>query len=173
MSAEMSARPPAHDPIHFRKVLGAFPTGVTVVTAMDGEKPVGLAIGSFTSVSLDPPLVAFLPAKSSNSWPAIEKAGCFCVNVMADDQADICAQFASKSDDKFLGVGWEPGPHTNSPRIAQCVAWMDCTVEQKHDAGDHWIVVGRVQEMDIDREVDPLVFFRGRYGTFAGPPTHG
>ena len=162
----MVDRPPAHDPAHFRKVLGSFPTGVTVVTGMDEGRPVGLAIGSFTSVSLDPPLVAFLPAKTSSSWPAIERHGHFCVNVMAADQGDICAQFASKMDDKFLGVDWEPGPHTDSPRLAQCVAWMDCTIEQIHDAGDHWIVVGRVQEMDLDREADPLVFFRGRYGTF-------
>jgi flavin reductase (DIM6/NTAB) family NADH-FMN oxidoreductase RutF len=173
MSSGAADRPPAHDPGHFRKVLGAFPTGVTVVTAMDGDRPVGLAIGSFTSVSLEPPLVAFLPAKTSTSWPGIERAGQFCVNVMAADQADICAQFASKADDKFLGVEWEPGPHTSSPRISQSVAWMDCTIEQIHDAGDHWIVVGRVKEMDLDREAEPMIFFRGRYGTFAGPDFRG
>jgi 3-hydroxy-9,10-secoandrosta-1,3,5(10)-triene-9,17-dione monooxygenase reductase component len=159
-------RPPAHDPAHFRKVLGAFPTGVTVVTAMDGERPVGLVIGSFTSVSLDPPLVAFLPAKTSSSYPAIEAAGVFCVNVLAADQGDIAAAFAAKGDNKFEGIAWEAGPHTTSPRIHGCCAWMDCSVDAVHEAGDHWIVVGRVHEMDVDRDAGPMLFHRGQYGTF-------
>ena len=159
-------RPPAHDPAHFRKVLGAFPTGVTVVTAMDDERPVGLVIGSFTSVSLDPPLVAFLPAKTSSSYPAIESAGVFCVNVLAADQGDIAAAFAAKGDNKFEGIGWEAGPHTKSPRIHGCCAWMDCAIDAVHEAGDHWIVVGRVHEMDVDRDAGPMLFHRGQYGTF-------
>ena len=159
-------RPPAHDPAHFRKVLGAFPTGVTVVTAMDDERPVGLVIGSFTSVSLDPPLVAFLPAKTSSSYPAIEAAGVFCVNVLAADQGDIAAAFAAKGDNKFEGIAWEAGPHTKSPRIHGCCAWMDCSIDAVHEAGDHWIVVGRVHEMDVDRDDGPMLFHRGQYGTF-------
>jgi 3-hydroxy-9,10-secoandrosta-1,3,5(10)-triene-9,17-dione monooxygenase reductase component len=164
----MTHRPPAHDPAHFRKVLGAFPTGVTVVSAVSDGKPVGLAIGSFTSVSLDPPLVAFLPAKSSTSWPAIKKAGAFCVNVMAEDQLQITGVFASKAEDKFAGVEWEPAEATGSPRIVGCTAWMDCTIEQIHEAGDHWIVIGRVEEMDVEsREaVGPLLFLSGGYGRF-------
>lgn len=165
----MSHRPPAHDPAHFRKVLGAFPTGVTVVTAVADGRPVGLAIGSFTSVSLDPPLVAFLPAKSSTSWPAIKKAGAFCVNVMAEDQLQATGVFASKAEDKFAGVNWEPTDATGSPRIGGCTAWMDCTIEQIHEAGDHWIVIGRVEEMDVEpREgVGPLLFLSGGYGRFS------
>jgi flavin reductase (DIM6/NTAB) family NADH-FMN oxidoreductase RutF len=159
-------RPPAHDPAHFRKVLGAFPTGVTVVTAMDEDRPVGLVIGSFTSVSLDPPMVAFLPAKTSSSYPAIEAAGFFCVNVLAADQGNIAAAFASKGDNKFEGIDWEPGPHTKSPRIQGCCAWMDCAIDAVHEAGDHWIVVGRVHEMDVDRDAGPMLFHAGKYGTF-------
>lgn len=160
--------PAATESAHFRTVLGRFPTGVTVVTAQDGAKPVGMAIGSFTSVSLDPPLVAFLPAKSSSSWPAIERAGVFCVNIIAEDQGAICAAFASRAEDKFAGVAWERAG-TGSPRLAGCIAWMDCTIEAVHEGGDHWIVVGRVQEMDVDleRDVGPLLFFKGAYGTFA------
>lgn len=164
----MSERPPANDPSHFRKVLGRFPTGVTIVTAMDGNRPTGLAIGSFTSVSLDPPLVAFLPTKSSSSYAAIEKAQAFCVNVVAEDQKAVTGVFASKAEDKFAGVDWEPAPVTKSPRLAGCLAWMDCKVHAIYDGGDHWIVVGAVQEMDAeDRDVGPLLFFTGAYGGFA------
>ncbi len=162
-------RPQASDPAHFRKVLGAFPTGVTVVTAMDEGRPVGLAIGSFTSVSLDPPLVAFLPAKTSGSWPAIERSGAFCVNVMDADQLEVCGVMASKVEDKFASVDWTPAPATGSPLIAGSLAWMDCRIDAVHEAGDHWIVVGRVEEMDSTPTSDdagPLLFFRGKYGRF-------
>lgn len=160
-------RPPAHDPAHFRKVLGSYPTGVTIVTAMDEGKPVGLAVGTFTSVSLDPPLVAFLPDRKSRSWPAIEKAGAFCANVVGDHQADVCGVFASKVEDKFAEVPWQPSPATGSPMIAGCVAWLDCDVEAVHEAGDHWIVIGRVKELDVaDEAAGPLLFFKGGYGRF-------
>ena len=124
-----------------------------------------MAIGSFTSVSLDPPLVAFLPGKTSNSWQVIEKSGSFCVNVIADDQGPISAVFASKVEDKFAEVAWQPAG-TGSPRIEGCIAWMDCVIEAVHDGGDHVIVVGRVEDMDVDREASPLLFFRGGYGKF-------
>lgn len=164
----MTERPPASDPAHFRKVLGRFPTGVTIVTAVDEGHPTGLAIGSFTSVSLDPPLVAFLPTKTSGSYAAIANSGAFCVNVVADDQLAMTATFASKAEDKFAGVEWEPAPVTGSPKLGGCLAWMDCKVHATYDGGDHWIVVGAVQEMDVDdREVSPLLFYTGKYGSFA------
>lgn len=168
----MTGRPPAHDPGHFRKVLGMFPTGVTIVTAMDGGKPVGLAVGSFTSVSLDPPLVAFLPAKSSVSYGAVQRAGTFCVNVVAEDQLAMTATFAAKGEDKFAGVSWEPSPVTGSPRIHSCLAWIDCTVYATHEAGDHWIVLGQVEDMDTEPrdDVSPALFHVGAYGRFLGIP---
>jgi flavin reductase (DIM6/NTAB) family NADH-FMN oxidoreductase RutF len=151
---------------HFRTVLGNFPTGVTVVTAVDDGEPAGLAIGSFTSVSLDPPLVAFCPDKRSSSWPHIEAAGAFCVNILAADQVDVCNAFAGKSDDKFDEVTWDT-THLGSPRLAGSLAWIDCSLEAVHDGGDHFIVVGRVNELDVERpDVGPLLFFRGGYGLF-------
>lgn len=157
---------PAFDGAHFRQVLGHFPTGVTVITADGPEGPVGLAIGSFTSVSLDPPLVAFCPDKRSSSWPRIREAGAFCVNVLGEDQELVCRTFASKGADKFKGIGWEP-TSTGSPRLAGVLAWIDCTVEVVHDAGDHEICIGRVTEMDVaEGSVGPLVFYRGGYGRF-------
>jgi flavin reductase (DIM6/NTAB) family NADH-FMN oxidoreductase RutF len=156
---------PAIDPTEFRKVLGHFPTGVTVVTAARDGVPVGLTIGSFTSVSLDPPLVGFLPGKSSTSWPDIERAGAFCVNVLADDQSELCWGFARDGDEKFDGVGWRPGV-TGSPILEGALAWIDCTIEQVVEAGDHWFVLGLVEHLAA-REGAPLLFFRGQLGGFA------
>jgi len=156
---------PTIDPADFRNVLGHFPTGVTAVTAVHDDRPVGMAIGSFTSVSLEPPLVAFLPGKTSTSWQAIKESGSFCVNVMAQDQMEVCGVMASKADDKFTDVGWRPGP-TGSPIIEGSIAYIDCTIEAIHDGGDHDIVVGRVVELTVMESKDPLVFFQGGYGTF-------
>ena len=153
----------------FRRVLGHFPTGVTVVTGAEDGSPVGLAIGSFGSVSLDPPLVMFCPGKSSNSWPVIEASGSFCVNVLADDQAAVSSLFAGRDPDKFAGVAWSTRV-TGSPVLEDCLAWIDCTIETVHEGGDHWIVVGRVLDLGVDRpEVGPLIFFKGGYGSVAPP----
>jgi flavin reductase (DIM6/NTAB) family NADH-FMN oxidoreductase RutF len=149
----------------FRNVLGQFATGVTAVTAVNEGTPVGMAIGSFTSVSLDPPLVAFLPSKDSSSWLAIKAAGVFCVNVMALDQLEVCGVMASRSENKFEGVNWRPGP-TGSPIIDGSVAYIDCEIETIHDGGDHDIVVGRVIEIGAGEDKEPLLFYKGGYGTF-------
>lgn len=154
------------DSASFRQVLGHFPTGVTVVTAQPADgPPAGLAVGSFTSVSLEPPLVAFCPSRTSGSWPRIESTGGFCVNVLADDQEHLCRVFAGKGDDKFRGLGWHPSPQ-GAPILAGVLAWIDCRIEVVHDAGDHLIVVGRVTALAVEREAGPLVFFRGGYGAF-------
>jgi len=146
-------------------VLGHFATGVTVITAVSDGQPAGLAVNSFTSVSLEPPLVAFCAAKSSTTWPAIQRAGSFCVNILAEDQEDLSRRFAMKGGDKFRGVGWRAG-ESGSPILQGVLAWLDCVTEAEHDAGDHLIVVGRVLGLDVFRERGPLVFFRGGYGRF-------
>lgn len=156
------------DPAEFRRVLGHFPTGVTVVTGVESGVPVGLAIGSFGSVSLDPPLVMFCPGKSSNSWPVIEASGGFCVNVLADDQAAVSSLFAGRDPDKFAGVAWSTRA-TGSPVIDGCLAWIDCTIEAVHEGGDHWVVLGLVVDLGVSRpEAGPLIFFKGGYGS-VGP----
>jgi flavin reductase (DIM6/NTAB) family NADH-FMN oxidoreductase RutF len=155
----------------FRQVLGHFPTGVTVVTATraDGQ-PVGFTIGSFTSVSLDPPLVGFLPMTTSDRWQAIEATGSFCVNVLGHEQADLCWQFAKSSvADPFEGVAWHPSPITGSPILDGAIAWIDCSIEQVVEAGDHQFVMGRVLELEnVAAELDPipLLFYRGKVGKF-------
>jgi flavin reductase (DIM6/NTAB) family NADH-FMN oxidoreductase RutF len=155
---------PAIDSARFRQVLGHFPTGVTVITARTAAGPAGLAVGSFFSVSLDPPLVAFCAAKSSTSYPRIAEAGHFVVNVLSDDQEDISRVFASTGTDKFAGIGYRPAPTSGAPVINDVLAWIGCDIDEVHEAGDHLIVVGLVHEMEIGHEGGPLVFFRGGYG---------
>jgi len=157
---------PAFDGRRFRDVLGHFPTGVTIVTAIDqAGRPAGFAVGSFTSVSLDPPLVAFLPARSSTTFPKVREAASFCVNVLGSDQEEVCRLFAARGDDRFGRLGWTPAP-SGAPVIDGASAWLDCTIETVHEAGDHFIVVGRVHDLDVVHLGPPLVFFRGGYGRF-------
>ncbi|MEJ2408732.1 MAG: flavin reductase family protein [Novosphingobium sp.] len=154
------------DPAAFRKVLGSYPTGVCVITALDGEKPTGMVVGTFTSVSLDPPLVGFFPDKSSSSWPLIEKAGHFCVNVMGSDQQDVCRSVSARGAEKFVGVDYVMSDH-NLPIIANAIASIECKLYSVTEAGDHWFVLGQVLRMETVREDDPMLFHRGRYGGFA------
>ena len=162
----MSAPPVPFDSAKFRQVLGHFPTGVTVVTAAPDTGPVGLAVGSFASVSLDPPLVAFFPDKGSSSWPQIETAGTFCVNILAEDQEDVCRRFAMKGDDKFAGLGWKPAG-SGAPLLDGVLAWIDCDIASVTGAGDHFCVMGRVRDLAVAHDGAPLLFFRGGYGRFA------
>lgn len=155
------------DSATFRRVLGHYPTGVCVVTASaeDGA-PVGMVVGSFTSVSLDPPLVAFFPAKSSGSWPRIQQIGRFCVNVLASDQQPLCRQLAAAGPDKFAGVSHRVSDN-GSPIIDNVVAWIDCSLHAVHEAGDHYIVLGEVVALEVERPDRPLLFFQGNYGEFS------
>jgi flavin reductase (DIM6/NTAB) family NADH-FMN oxidoreductase RutF len=152
--------PEGIDQALYRQVMGHFPTGVVVVAS---PGPAGTAIGSFSSLSLDPPLVLFSITKTSSSWPKIRDAGVFCASVLAEDQEHVSRAFAQSGADKFAGLGHKPMA-TGSPRIDDCVAWMDCEITDVFDGGDHDIVVGRIREMAIEREVKPLIFFRGGYG---------
>lgn len=161
--------PAAIDSHTFRSVLGHFPTGVAAITAVGADgAPVGMAVGSFTSVSLDPPLVAFLPDRGSTTFPRIRQAGSFCVNVLAGDQESVCRSFAAKGSDKYAGISWRPAG-SGAPMIDGAVAWIDCDIDTIHDAGDHFIVVGRVRELKAETDRRPLLFFQGGYGRFSSP----
>lgn len=162
---------PEFDPMVFRRTLGSYPTGVTIITADHPDGPVGLAVGTFTSVSLDPPLIAFLPDKGSSSFPKIQEAGSFCANILAADQLDVCKTFAARGTDKYASIGWHAGV-TGSPILDGALAWIDCDIDRIDEAGDHWFVVGRVRELLVARDdVGPLLFFRGAYGDFEALPT--
>jgi 3-hydroxy-9,10-secoandrosta-1,3,5(10)-triene-9,17-dione monooxygenase reductase component len=127
-----------------------------------------MTIGSFTSVSLDPPLVGFLPQQSSESWQAISRSGRFCVNVLAENQGDECWKFAkSAPGGKFDEFEWtESG--LGSPILHGVLAWIDCTIEAVHEMGDHLFVLGAVHDMGLTEVEDPnaLLFFRGKIGRF-------
>ncbi|NNN36910.1 flavin reductase family protein [Streptomyces sp. S3(2020)] len=151
----------------FRRVLGNFASGVAVVTspALDSEDgPAGFACQSFSALSLDPPLVAFMVGRTSTTWPRIARAGVFCVNVLAAHQGALCRGFAVSGADKFAGVVFDAAPASGSPRLADTLAWIDCTIHAVHTGGDHLIVVGRVDALGTsDEDRAPLLFHKGRF----------
>jgi 3-hydroxy-9,10-secoandrosta-1,3,5(10)-triene-9,17-dione monooxygenase reductase component len=151
----------------FRDVLGRFASGVTVVTSMSGGAPVGMTAQSFSSVSLNPPLVLFIPAKSSRAWPAIQRSGKFCVNFLAHGQEELSNTMASRGVDKFEGVSWSPSPETGSPLLEGTLGYVDCQIHTVHEAGDHYVVIGRVLNLDMTDSgaAEPLLFFQGQYRT--------
>lgn len=156
----------AIDPTHFRDVLGHYPTGVAVVTGTVDDRPVGMVVGTFSSVSLDPPLVAFMPQVGSGTWARLSTATALCINVLAYDQLGLCRTLASRSDDKFDQVAWTPSA-LGAPALDDAVAHVHCRTESVVEAGDHWIVLCAVEAMEVSRPVTPLLFFQGGYGGFS------
>ncbi|MER6564871.1 flavin reductase family protein [Streptomyces sp. NPDC001093] len=154
------------DQAAFRRVLGSFASGVTVITAPDADasgSPAGFACQSFSSLSLDPPLICFMVGRTSTTWPRIARAGVFCVNVLSAGQDELCRAFAVSGADKFAGVAYDAAPVSGSPRLAGTAAWIDCTVHAVHTGGDHLIVVGRVEALGAEEPGEPLLFHRGRF----------
>jgi len=148
----------------FRNTLGQFCTGVVIAAGCSEGELKGFAAQSFTSLSLEPPLVAVCPAKTSTSWPKLRATGSFCINVLAADQKAVCDAFAKPG--MAAQIGWRPGV-TGAPVLDGVLAYIDCDLETEHDAGDHVIAVGRVRDIAIlDGEKSPLLFFRGSYGSF-------
>lgn len=164
----MSAPPGPVSPAVMRDVLGHFVSGIVVITAAGPDGPLGFTCQSFSSLSLEPPLVSFAPARSSTTWPRIREVGAFCVNVLAADHQEISAGFARSGTDKFAGVAWRPGP-SGAPLLEGVSAWVDCTLWGEHDGGDHTIAIGHVQDLGADPARMPLLFYRGRYGVTADP----
>jgi 3-hydroxy-9,10-secoandrosta-1,3,5(10)-triene-9,17-dione monooxygenase reductase component len=155
-----------------RQIMGRYATGAAIVTAVHDGLPHGLAVNSLTSVSLDPPLVLFCPAKRSDTWPAIERAGHFAVNILGCGQEHLCRLFARKGTDRFADVAYAHLP-SGSPILDDVVAYLECRIETVHDAGDHFITVGRVLELGIKTEVPPLVFYNGGYHELAAADERG
>jgi 3-hydroxy-9,10-secoandrosta-1,3,5(10)-triene-9,17-dione monooxygenase reductase component len=158
------------EPLRFRQVLGHFCTGVTVVTAVDDGEPVGFACQAFAALSLDPPLVLFCPSRDSASWHHIERAGHFCVNVLAEDQREVSRVFGTRGPAKFADVTWRPTP-AGAPILDGALTWAGCRIEAVTPAGDHCVVIGYVTELGECRDVRPLLFYKGRYtGTAVTSP---
>ena len=157
------------DSAQFRKVLGHFPTGVTIVTGWAGDVPAGFTIGSFTSVSLDPPLVGFLPMVSSDTWQAMAPASKFCVNVLRDDQADLCWRFAKSGvgDDRFDEVVWTTSPTgLPDPRGRRGVDRLHASSTSSSSATTTWSSAGSSTSTTTPTRTRPLVFYKGALGGF-------
>ncbi|MEV6166465.1 flavin reductase family protein [Streptomyces sp. NPDC052052] len=168
MTAELATVPAAQQetaptPSAMRRALGAFATGVTVVTGLDADEPVGFACQSFASVSLDPPLVLFCADHSGRTWPRIRKAGRFSVNVLAEDQTDLCARFGSSRGRKFDGLDWDLS-RWGTPSLRGVLMRAHAEVRAVHTAGDHDVVVGRVLGLETAAGPRPMLFFQGQFG---------
>lgn len=152
----------AVDSAVFRSVLGHFCSGITVVTGRGPAGPLGFTCQSFSSLSLNPPLVAFSPARSSTTWPRIREIGPFCVNVLAEHHEQLSTAMSRSGTEKFAGVSWTPS-NNGAPRLDGAAAWIDCSLHAEHDGGDHTIVVASVHALGAAKAARPLLFFQGRY----------
>ena len=152
----------ALDSGRLRRVYGAFPSGVTAVAALVGGRPVGIAASSFTSVSLDPPLVSVCVAHSSSTWPVLGTAARFGVSVLSVDQEQACLQLAARDGDRFAALSWR-ATQGGAVLLEGASAWLECSIDQQIRAGDHDIVVLRVHDLDAEHDVRPLVFHASQF----------
>lgn len=154
------------DPTTLRRVFGAYPTGVTALAALVDGVPVGMAANSFTSVSLDPPLVSVCVSTASRTWPLLRRAGRLGVSVLGHGQEEASRSLAARGADRFAGLPWHP-TRDGAVLLAGVSAWLDCSVEREIRAGDHEIVLLRVHRLGTDPEIAPLVFHGSRYRRLA------
>lgn len=153
---------PVSDSADYRKVLGHVPTSVAVVTAHGRSGPVGMTVGSFTSVSLEPPLIAFFVDRSSSTWPRLYESDHFGVNVLGQDQADLCKAFSRRAKDRFDGVAWHASGR-GVPLLEDAIVNLACTRVKVDVIGDHFQVVGRVESLELRATDPPLIFLRGGF----------
>jgi 3-hydroxy-9,10-secoandrosta-1,3,5(10)-triene-9,17-dione monooxygenase reductase component len=177
LSTEMAlaapAQPaPAPGTRSFRNALGRFATGVAFITAAPDGEPAGLIVNSLASVSLEPPLVSFSPARSSLTWSRMRRAGRFGVNVLGRQHEQFAVRATPAGADRFASLDWELG-RGGVPLLKDALASLECEIVAEHPAGDHWIVVGRVDDLRISSIKDPLVFFAGAFGAALVPETQG
>lgn len=156
------------DPGLFREVMGHYPTGVAVVTGRSaGDEPLALVVGTFSSVSMAPPLVSFMPMKSSRTFEQLRECTSLCINIVGGEQEELVSAIARKWERKLEGVDWFPSP-SGDPVLERSVAWIDVRLSQVVEAGDHWIALCEVRELAVTNPVSPLIFFQGGYGSFVG-----
>jgi flavin reductase (DIM6/NTAB) family NADH-FMN oxidoreductase RutF len=154
---------PTVQPAEMRDVLGHFASGLVVITTAGLDGPLGFTCQSFASLSLDPPLVSFCPARTSSTWPKIRDVGRFCVNVLAEHHEPISSAFARSGTDKFASVEWTGSP-MGAPMLSGVCAWIDCVLVDEHEGGDHTIVVAQVVDLGANPSRQPLLYHRGGYG---------
>jgi 3-hydroxy-9,10-secoandrosta-1,3,5(10)-triene-9,17-dione monooxygenase reductase component len=163
-SAVTAHAPPALDTRSFREAMGRFATGVAFVTGAPNGKPAGLIVNSLTSVSLEPPLISFCPARSSLTWSRIRRTGWFGVNVLRQQHERFVIRATPAGAERFAGLDWWLG-RCGTPLLTDALTTLECEIVTQHPAGDHWIVIGRVEDLRTSSSADPLVFFAGAFGT--------
>jgi len=156
------------DSAELRRAFAHYPTGVAVITAAGPNGPVAMVVSSFATVSLRPPLVAFCAAHTSTTWPTIADARSCCINVLESSQGDLCKQLASKSGNRFEGVGWSPA-ESGAPVLHGVVGWLECVIVEVRLAGDHDLVLLEVLRHEVEQDREPLLFHRSGYRAFASP----
>lgn len=159
---------PADDPRAFRRALGQFATGVTVISTSDGLQHVGMSVNSFAAVSLDPPLISWSIRNESQHRDTFARNGHFAVSILAEDQVAVSALFARPNDDQFDQVAWTAGMHGDR-LLSEAIAHFECTLEATHDGGDHQILIGRVTRCTRLNGA-PLLFSQGQYGIAEAHP---
>jgi 3-hydroxy-9,10-secoandrosta-1,3,5(10)-triene-9,17-dione monooxygenase reductase component len=169
MALAAPAQPaPAPEPRSFRDALGKFATGVAFITAAPDGEPAGLIVNSLASVSLEPPLVSFSPARSSLTWSRMRRTGRFGVNVLGRQHQQFAIRATPAGSDRFAGLDWEFG-RSGVPLVIDALASLECEIVAEHPAGDHWIVVGRVDDLRTSSSEEPLVFYAGEFGAVQQP----
>jgi flavin reductase (DIM6/NTAB) family NADH-FMN oxidoreductase RutF len=163
-------RRPCIDAREFRDAVGAFATGVAFVTTMVDGEPTGLIVNSLASASLDPPLVSFCASRTSITWSWMRGAARLGVNILARHHEGFVRRAAPAGADRFAGLGWRLV--RGVPLLTDALACLECEIEAEHRAGDHWIVVARVDALRTARERAPLVFFAGAFGGLASESRH-
>ncbi len=160
----------AVDPTSFRRLMGRWPTGVSVVTTREGDRDFGLTVNAFLSVSLTPPTILVSLGHEADSTPAVRRAGRFAVNVLAQDQRALSERFARTTppEEKFRGLAVHRGP-SGCALLDGAIATLEASVTKAFESGDHTLFVGVVDRLDVGPEVPPLVFVRGQYAEPAGP----
>jgi 3-hydroxy-9,10-secoandrosta-1,3,5(10)-triene-9,17-dione monooxygenase reductase component len=158
----------AIEPLRFREALGHYASGITVITSLIDDEPLGFTCQSFYSVSMSPPLVSFSVMAKSYSYPKIRQAGRFAVNILSGEQIQISNAFARQGTDKWHGIEWQESPLGN-PIIGGSLHWLDCEIHAEHAAGDHLIVIGEVKALSPEEAaaVQPLLYFKGQYCNLA------
>lgn len=165
MSQQIDDMRVAVTPDSIRHVMGHFATGVTAITAMFEGEPVGFACQSFSSLSLDPPMVSFSVSLKSSSWPKVTEAASFCINVLSEEQADVSNALGRSGPDKFAAVSWRPSAY-GAPLIDGVAAFIDARVWAEYDGGDHVIVAATILDLGADDSRTPLMYHRGSYGLY-------
>jgi flavin reductase (DIM6/NTAB) family NADH-FMN oxidoreductase RutF len=149
----------------FRRVMGSFASGVTVVTVMEGEVPRGFTASAVSSLSLEPRMLLICVSKYSTTLGLIKESGTFVVNVLSAEQQEVAQQFATRTGDRFEGIRWRTGAVSGAPVIDGSLAFAECRLTGTCEGGDHVILMGEVLAGDA-HEAEPLLYFRGRYGTY-------